>query len=126
MIVVKTREDLNLVNSEDLKRSINEQMNLLNEQGFEDSDIPESGQFVILEKGDNIKSQEFIESLGMFADMGDKGLLGYFVEWLDEETVDGQAWHVFYVLRDDSFGTIFYCPVGLFDDEFEEWLKQGF
>ena len=72
------------------------------------------GQIVLLEKGDNARDlTELRLSLG---------LMDFVPEWFEVVALDGINYYCFLVMLGDSFGIVFYSPIGVHDEEVEEWL----
>lgn len=127
MLVIRNQRDLiRLLDDEkldnELEANIYDYLELLQEELDEfapgEFKVEDTGQVVILEAGDDVRD---LAAIGLNKE--DRGILGAIPEWMDQVCLDGISYYRFLVIYNDSFGTTFYCPAGVFDEEVERWLQ---
>ena len=72
------------------------------------------GEIVLLEKGDDTQKLTGLE-IG-------QDLMAFIPEWFEALALDGVAYYRFLVLMGNSFGIVFYSPIGIHDKEVETWF----
>ena len=128
MILIKNQDDVRSMEEKQLIRvgmakhlmkffdDLQEELDFLSPNTYK---VEDSGQVVILDKGDNVRD---LSEIGL--NRGDQGLLGCIPEWFETVTLDNIEYYRFLVLYNDSFGVIFYSAIGTFDFEVETWLQN--
>ena len=100
--------------SQHLTEFITNLQRVLDEMSPDTYTIGDAGQIVILDKGDDARN---LTEIGLGQD-----LMDFIPEWFQVVALDGVAYYRFLILLGDSFGIVFFSPIGIHDEEVEQWL----
>lgn len=123
MKVIQTQEDFDQLKrdgllepemAEHLTQFITSLQAVLDEMSPNTYDLGDAGSIVILEKGDDVRN---LTEIGL-----GQGLMEFIPEWFQVVALDGIAYYRFLILLGDSFGIVFFSPIGIYDNEVETWF----
>lgn len=123
MKVIQTREDFDQLKrdgllepemTEHLRQFITSLQGVLDAMSPNTYNLGDAGSIVILEKGDDVRN---LTEIGL-----GQGLMEFIPEWFQVIALDGIVYYRFFILLGDSFGIVFFSPIGIYDKEVETWL----